>query len=87
MQSGNPVSSLNQTLSNIIAFTTIASIVITLIIVAFWIAAWIHRRKVQDAIIDIKTILTEMNERDKAREQPETPPVSTTPTDTETPPQ
>lgn len=87
LQLSGQASSGGHTLSNVIEFATISSLVITLIIVILWVAAWIHRRKVQNAILDIKDVLTEMNERDKARNQPEAPPVSTTPSDGDTLPQ
>lgn len=71
----NPSSLLGSSLSNLIEFATIASLVLTLVFIVFWITAALHRRKVQNAIIDIQKTLHEMNERDKLRQTPTPQPV------------
>lgn len=65
-----PTLNISHTVSELMTFVTVASLIITLLIFIMWIANWLHRRKVQNAILDIQKTLHEMNERDKARTQP-----------------
>ncbi|GEM_PF-5865209 len=66
----NPVAGLNDKLNTVITFVTIFSIVITLLCFVLWIVSWIQRRKVQKAILQMRDVLVEMNERDKERTRP-----------------
>jgi hypothetical protein len=68
--------SLTSSIDGLFTYLMIASFILTVVIVALWIASWLHRRKVENAIIDIKNILNEMNEREKSRSVPVVPPKS-----------
>lgn len=67
-----PTLNISHTVSELMTFVTIASLIITLLVFIMWIMNWLHRRKVQNAILDIRATLHELNERDKARAQPPT---------------
>lgn len=83
-----PTLTISHTVSELMAFVTIASLVITLLVFIMWIMNWLHRRKVQNAILDIQATLREMNERDKVRHSATTeqPPVATASSTPETAP-
>jgi len=72
-QTTSPTLNLGSTVSGLITFVTIASLVITVVIMVMWVLSWMHRRKVQNAILDIQSVLHEMNERAKTT-QPQTIP-------------
>ncbi|HEU0266456.1 MAG TPA: hypothetical protein VFQ70_02410 [Candidatus Saccharimonadaceae bacterium] len=69
-----PTLTISHTVSELMMFVTIASLIITVLVFIMWLMNWLHRRKVQNAILDIQATLREMNERDKARAQPIVPP-------------
>jgi hypothetical protein len=60
-----PLEGLTSSLNGILFAITIGSVVITVIVLVFWVINRIHQREVQRAIIEIRNILKEMNERDK----------------------
>ena len=64
------VGQLGDQIGMILTFTTIFSLILTVFIVIMWVMALRHRRKVQNAILEIKDILVEMNEREKQRSRP-----------------
>ena len=66
--SGQSVGKLSSSLNDIVMYVTIGSITITIIVLTLWIIGHIHRRQVQNATIEIRDILREMNERDKLRQ-------------------
>ena len=61
---------LMQQFGSTLTVVAVASLVLTIIVVVMWIVAMWHRRKVQNAILDIQQTLHEMNERDKQRTRP-----------------
>jgi hypothetical protein len=68
--SQNPLTS---SMNGLFTYAMIASLILTIVFVALWIASWLHRRKVENAIIDIRNTLHEMNEREKAQQSPPQP--------------
>lgn len=67
-QSSASTLGISSTLSTLMTFITIASLVITVLVFIMWIMNWLHRRKVQNAILDIQATLREMNDRDKTHQ-------------------
>ena len=50
---------------------TVITLLLSVVIIVFWILSVVRKRKVQAAILDMHAILHEMNERDKATNAPE----------------
>lgn len=69
---------LSQTLSGLMTFITVFSVIITIAFIVLWIINWLHRRKVQSAVLEIRDVLREMNERDIQRKASEAPSPETT---------
>ncbi len=71
--SADSMTSIGSSIGSIFAYITIGSIVITVVVVVFWVVGYLHRRKMQQAIIEIRDVLMAMNEREKLRTMPAKP--------------
>lgn len=61
---------LGSPMNDLFGYIALASIVLTVLFLGLWVTGWLHRRKVENAIIDIRNTLQEMNEREKTRHVP-----------------
>ena len=53
------------------------SVVMTVVFVVLYVSSIVRRRKVENAVLNIQKTLHELNERDKARSTPTSPPAPT----------
>lgn len=74
MGSPDTTSDFGSSLGAFLLYITIASVVVTGAILVMWIMAQMRRRKVENATLEIRDILHEMNERDKQRTAPQPTP-------------
>lgn len=73
-ETGTQLPDLTGAVTDMLAPFMWLSVALTVLFVVFYVISMVRRRKLENALFDIQKNLRELNERDKARSQPASPP-------------